>query len=64
MPVVSLSLQPGALLGRHSFANYSGKVRIQGPELCPPTVSGPLQSAWLIHLPAATAATPPPGIEL
>lgn len=64
--MVPLSPQPGALLGSHSIANYSGKVRIQGPELFPPAaeLSGTLQSAWLTHLPAAMAAMPPPGIEL
>lgn len=37
-----------------------------GPELCPSAASrsGPPQSAWPIHLPAAMAAMPPPGIEL
>lgn len=36
-----------------------------GPELCAAAaLSGPLQTAWPIHLPAATAAMPPPGIEL
>lgn len=37
-----------------------------GPELCPSAASrsGPLQSAWPIHLPAAMAAMLPPGIEL